>query len=334
MLMWSQSFGTGTIPPSLKNQYITPVLKSGNRSDPANYRPVSLTSHLIKIFERVLRKHLVAHMEDNDLMNDNQHGFRKKRSCVTQLIDHVDHVLKCLNSNDEIDVVYLDYAKAFDKVDHRILLAKLKRYGIRGKLYDWIKDFLTNRYQTVVVEGQQSSPQPVLSGVPQGTVLGPVLFIIYINDLASVLNAAKGLSFADNTKLSHPISGENCRQDLQQDLWNVINWSLINNMQLHEKKFEVVNYCLNSSRLLRELPFMADMYDYTTTNGHTIQPTDVVKDLGIYLSNDLSWTPHIQQAVNGARKMAAWVLSVFRDRTPTIMLTLYKSMVRSKLEYC
>ena len=334
MLMWSQSFETGTIPPSLKNQYITPVFKSGNRSDPANYRPVSLTSHLIKIFERVLRKHLVAHMEDNDLMNDNQHGFRKKRSCVTQLIDHVDHVLKCLNSNDEIDVVYLDYAKAFDKVDHRILLAKLKRYGIRGKLYDWIKDFLTNRYQTVVVEGQQSSPQPVLSGVPQGTVLGPVLFIIYINDMASALNAAKCLSFADDTKLSHPISGENCRQDLQQDLWKVINWSLTNNMQLHENKFEVVNYCLNSSRLLRELPFMAEMYDYITTNGHTIQPTDVVRDLGIYLSNDLSWTPHIQQAVNSARKMAAWVLSVFRDRTPTIMLTLYKSMVRSKLEYC
>ena len=123
MLMWSESFQAGIIPPSLKMQFITPIFKTGNRTDPANYRPVSITSHLIKIFERVLRNHLVAHIEDNGLMNKNQHVFRKKRSCLTQLIDHVDYILKCLNSGDEVDVIYLDYAKAFDKVDHNILLA-------------------------------------------------------------------------------------------------------------------------------------------------------------------------------------------------------------------
>ena len=267
-------------------------------------------------------------------MAKNQHGFRKQRSCLTQLIDHVDHILKCLNSGDEVDVIYLDYAKAFDKVDHNILLAKLKRYGIKGKMYSWIKEFLTNRFQTVVVEGMKSSLQPVISGVPQGTVLGPILFIIYINDLIDVINSSKGLCFADDTKLTCSITNENCQKQLQRDLWSVITWSLQNNMQLHENKFEVMNYCLNSTKLLRNLPFTSEFYEYSTNSGHIIEPIPVVRDLGVYLSNDCSWTPHILQTVQSARKMASWVFSIFRDRSPLIMMTLFKTMVRSKLEYC
>lgn len=338
LMMWQESFNTGIIPPSLKMQYITPIYKKGDRTQAANYRPVSITSHLIKIFERVLRSRLVDHMEKNSLLTDKQHGFRKKRSCLTQLIDHVDHILKCLNSGDEVDVIYLDYAKAFDKVDHKILLAKLKCYGIRGKMFKWIEEFLTNRVQTVVVEGKKSTFRIVLSGVPQGTVLGPILFILYINDQIEALRSAKGSIFADDTKLAGRIGGENsgehCHALLQEDLCNVIEWALLNNMELNESKFEVVNYTLNSSLLQRNLPFTAMLMQYQLPSGSTIDPTNVVRDLGVFLSDDCSWTPHINQMVKDGRKMASWVMSVFRDRSQFLMLTLYKALVRSKLEYC
>ena len=166
----------------MKTQYITPVFKKGDRTSAANYRPVSITSHIIKIFERVVRKHVVEHMESNSFLSPHQHGFRKKRSCLTQLIDHVDNILKTLNDGNEVDVIYLDYAKAFDKVDHQILLAKAKRYGIKGKTLQWLTEFLKDRLHTVVVEGTKSSFQLVISGVSQGTVLGPILYILYIDD--------------------------------------------------------------------------------------------------------------------------------------------------------
>ena len=213
------------IPPSLKQQLITPTYKNGDRTDPANYRPISITSHIIKVFERVLRSKIVDHIESNNLISSKQHGFRKSRSCLTQLLSHVDNILKCLNEGDEVDAIYLDYAKAFDKVDHRILLAKLKRYGIKGKMLRWIKDFLANRYQTVVVEGNKSSFRLVISGVPQGTVLGPIFFILYINDELDNLQTANGKIFADDTKLMARIRELLCHLKLHEDLNRIVFWS-------------------------------------------------------------------------------------------------------------
>ena len=333
-MFWNKSFGTGKIPEVLKTQFITPIFKGGDRTDPANYRPVSLTSHIMKTFERVMRTNLVQHLEENQLISRNQHGFRKKRSCMTQLISHIEQIYQALNNDNEVDVIYLDFAKAFDKVDHQVLMAKLHHYGIHGKVLEWIRQFLVDRKQAVVVEGHKSSFQPVKSGVPQGTVLGPILFVLYINDLLHSINFSKAFSFADDTKLIGEIRGEQSVQLLQEDLNTVIGWSHANNMELHEKKFEVVSYSLNASGSLRQLPFYPLTVEYHTPKGHTIIPQKVVRDLGVYISNDRSWSPHIEKTVQGAYVMAAWALSAFRDRSEVLMLTLYKSLVRSKLEYC
>ena len=204
-LLWHSSFQNSVIPNELKLQFISPIFKKGNRTDPANYRPVSITSHIIKVFERVMRNQLVDFLESNDILPESQHGFRKTRSCLTQLLEHVDFVLKSLNDGNEVDVIYLDYSKAFDKVDHCILLAKMKHYGITGKMYGWIEAFLTDRLQSVVVDGNKSSFQAVKSGVPQGTVLGPIFFILYVVDMVLSLKTSKPLAFADDTKLLHQI---------------------------------------------------------------------------------------------------------------------------------
>ena len=138
------------------------------------------------------------------LIYSNQHGFRKKRSCTTKLLSHIEQIYKALNEGQEVDVIYLDFAKAFDKVDHAVLLAKLQKYGIEGRALKWIKEFLLGRKQTVVVEGKKSSFQPVISGVPQGTVLGSIRFIIYINEQLNSVKNNERFSFADDTKLLGP----------------------------------------------------------------------------------------------------------------------------------
>ena len=153
-----------------------------------NYRPISLTSVSSKILEHIIHSNIMDHLELHSLLNDNQHGFRQKRSCETQLIITVNDFSRCLNRQEQVDAVLLDFSKAFDKVDHKILLSKLARLGIGDSLCQWICAFLSGRSQSVLVEGASSKSSPVLSGVPQGTVLGPLLFLAYLNDINSHLS--------------------------------------------------------------------------------------------------------------------------------------------------
>ena len=167
--------------------------------EPANYRPVALTSHIIKLFEKIVRKYIVAYMEENDLFNPTQHGFRAGRSCLSQLIAHFDYISQQLEKGHNVDVVYLDFAKAFDKVDFLITMEKLKKLGIAGKIGRWIHAFLTNRTQSVILEGKRSDPVSVKSGVPQGSVLGPLLFLVLIGDIDQGVVSAFVSSFAEET---------------------------------------------------------------------------------------------------------------------------------------
>ena len=189
--MFSQSLTHGFIPSSLKRAAITPVFKSGTKTSPSNYRPISLTSTIIKVFERIIRKQVVAFMNRQSHLNNTQHGFRSGRSCLSALLDVFDDLMHMLSSDTTVDMIYLDFSKAFDKVVG-VLLHKLKDFGITGKLGIWFFQFLTNRTHYVRIPGGISNDSPVLSGVPQGTVPGPLLFLIMISDINSICESKYG----------------------------------------------------------------------------------------------------------------------------------------------
>ena len=338
-LIWKYSFESGTIHEMFLTQMITPVHKKGSRSKPENYRPISLTSHIIKTFERIVRDKLVEYLESNNLLNCSQHGFRHGRSCLSELLAHYNDLLTNLNQGDDIDVIYLDFAKAFDKVDHRLLLKKTRSLGISGQFYKWIESFLSKRSQKVVVDGTQSYTTIVLSGVPQGTVLGPILFLIYLNDINSSLKHGSTLrSFADDSRLFKPISTSEDSSHLQLDLQNVISWSISNNMVLHQYKFELMQYTTSlnnhTKKLFESLPFNEYARYYFTSDGVQLAPSDQVQDLGINMSSKLDFSSHINLIVDKACSKAAWALSVFQCRSVDTMMTLFKSLVRPLLEYC
>ena len=335
-LLWSLSFEVGKTPAYYKSSFICPLYKKGSHATASNYRPVSLTSHIVKTFERVLRKRLVDYLESNGLLCSQQHGFRSGHSCLTQLLHHFDDILENFLEGKDTDCIYLDYAKAFDKVDHALLLKKMTKYGIHPRMIKWIESFLTDRSQQVVVDGHLSLAAIIISGVPQGTVLGPILFLIFINDITLCLSESIARSFADDTRIMKAISGDHDMVILQNDLNAVTKWSTRNNMSLHEDKFEFISHAASRSGscpTLQDLPFAYDILEYTTSKG-ILTPVDQLKDLGVTVSADLSWTAQVKSMASKARQKAGWVLSVFHTRSPTVMLTLYKSMVRSLIEYC
>ncbi|KAF2361031.1 Reverse transcriptase domain [Trinorchestia longiramus] len=213
----NRSLETGIVPDDWKLVNVTPIFKKGNKQIPNNYRPISLTSVISKTIERLLKVRITKHLNDQNLINDTQHGFREKRSCLTNLLDFFGEVNRIYDSTKAVDLVYLNFQKAFDKVPHERLMAKVDAHGIRGNYSRWIRNWLTGRTQRVVIHDETSDPALVTSGVPQGSVLGPLLFIIFINDL-DVGIISKINKFADDTKLCHRAFTERDRATIQSDL--------------------------------------------------------------------------------------------------------------------
>ena len=320
--IWRTSLDTGNLPEGTALAVITPIFKGGVRSAPANYRPVSLTNHLTKIFERVLRKALVKHLEINGVMNPTQHGFRAGRSTISQLLRYYDDILSKLEEGGEVDAIYLDFAKAFDKVDHNILLKKISCLNIGGKIIRWIESFLKKRNQIVKVDGHYSDPVKVKSGVPQGSVLGPLFFLILMIDIDAEITRAVLGSFADDTRIWHKVESFLNTSELQEDLLKVYQWAEVNNMNFNADKFELMTFSSTGRTPL-----------YVTPTGEPIGRKEVIKDLGIQMEDDLSFQTHIATTAAKGHRMAGWSLRTFKSRGRDLMITLLKSLIVCHVEY-
>ena len=324
-LMLRKSLDEGRIPEVFKLAYVTPIHKGGSKQNPEQYRPVSLTSHIMKIFERVIKKKIMAHLIEKQKLNDGQHGFVPGRSTQTQLLCHYNDIYEAMIEGKRLDTVYLDFAKAFDKVDHNILLEKVKKHGIGGKIGRWIMEFLRGRKFRVVANGHMSREENVVSGVPQGTVLAAILFVIMISDIDENVKMSIIRSFADDTRTNKMIKSNEDKEYMKKDLEAIYEWAERNRMKFNEKKFEQMHH-----GPLKEISVEA----YKTPNGNEIQIKDTVKDLGILATNDLRFKEHIKKATTECRITAGNILRTFGIREKKPMIKLFNSYIKSKLEYC
>ncbi|CAM5074984.1 unnamed protein product [Natator depressus] len=211
------SFKSASVPNDWKIANVTPIFKKGSRGDPGNYRLVSLTSVPGKLVETIVKNEIVRHIEKHQLLCKSQHDFCKGRACLTNLLKFFEGVNKHVDKGDPVDTVYLDFQKAFDKVPHQRLLRKLSGHGIRGKIVSWIENWLKDREQRVGINGKFSEWRRLTSGVPQGSVLGPILFNLFINDLEKGVNSEVA-KFADDTKLLKIVKTKADCEELQKDL--------------------------------------------------------------------------------------------------------------------
>ena len=320
--LFSLSLKTGDIPEAWRHALVQPVFKKGDRSSAANYRPISLTSVICKLLEHVIRSGMTAHFDKHNILVTTQHGFRKNRSCESQLILTIDDLASTLDEGGQTDTILLDFSKAFDKVPHRRLLLKLEYYGIRGNTLLWIKNFLSNRTQQVVVEGEMSSIGQVTSGVPQGSVLGPTLFLAYINDISNNISSKVRL-FADDTILYRQINSPSDCRILQRDLQQLEFWEQTWQMDFNASKCHVLSVSKKKKPIVSTY----------ILHGEQLQQVNSAKYLGVEISQDLSWSKHINNITSKANKTSAFVHRNLRGCPHQVQAKCYKTLVRPVLEY-
>ena len=299
--IYQLSVSSGVVPCQWKLANVVPIFKKGSRSSPENYRPVSLTSVLSKLLEKLISKSLMEHLLVNNIIPKQQHGFLKGKSTATNLLESLSVWIEMQEHNVPLDVIYLDYSKAFDTVPHRRLVKKLESVGIRGKLLSWIEHFLVGRKQRVVVNGVMSEWIEVLSGVPQGSVLGPLLFLIFVSEIPGLVENFISL-FADDTKLY----GRNCGPSLQTDLTKLVDWTKVMQMNFNASKCKVMH-------LGKQNPCASYTMINQSNEQCELETTSVEKDLGVHIDDQLSFQEHIVNQVNKANRALGALKHTFKS---------------------
>ena len=322
-MLFTATLQNGTLPEDWKKATITPIYKKGSRHLAENYRPISLTEALCKIMEKFLRDEIVGHLLKEKLLSPKQYGFITGRSTTTQLLYYLDECIKTISNSGVVDSVYLDFSKAFDTVPHRRLLGKLEAYGIEETILNWIQAFLEGRTQEVMVNGCRSKSESVISGVPQGTVLGPILFVIYINDLLDHVTS-HGLMFADDTKIFRRIASYNDAKELQADIAKLEEWSDTWQLRFNYDKCHILT--------LGKFDNIHHAQRYVMS-GNELEHVFDEKDLGVTIDGELSFEEHIARKVRIANGIVGQIRRSFAYLDCETFRRIYCAFVRPHLEY-
>jgi len=320
--IFRKSVSTGEVPDEWKKANVTPIFKKGTKKDPGNYRPVSLTSVCCKMLESILRDALMDHLTCNNLLKASQHGFMPGKSCTTNLLEFFEKTTQAIDAGLPFDVIFLDFAKAFDKVPRERLLEKLRAHGVQGRALNWIRNWLTGRKQRVVLNGKYSAWAEVLSGVPQGSVLGPILFLIFINDLdvaAVMIDILR--KFADDTKLGQTVSTPEERELLQQALDKLCEWSEKWGMEFNVKKCKVMHLGYNNPG-----------HSYSMNN-QQLSATEEERDIGVCVARNLKPSSQCALAARTAQTVLSQLSRAFHYRDRHVFKRLYVQYVRPHLEF-
>jgi hypothetical protein len=314
------------VPESWKTCYVTPVHKKGSVNDTSNFRPICSPVAFSKLMESIIATEILEHLYDNRLLAKSQFGFLPRRSCLLQLLEFVHWIVSVINAKDCVDAIYLDLQKAFDRVPRKRLIAKLRAYGISGNLLCFIDNLLCNRRQIVTINGCHSEPYDVTSGVPQGSVIGPLLFLVYVDDLDLCISSVIR-KFADDSKvfrrlhMSHPQLLELDCADLQLDLDALADWCRTWLMDFNVQKCACLHFGSNNPCTTYYL------------NGQAIPNKQSEKDLGVHISDSLKFSEHCADAVRRAEYALWCVKKSIKYMSKDIFLQLYKALIRPILEY-
>ena len=324
--VYAHIFSAGVIPDAWRTANVTPIFKKGVSSQPSNYRPISLTSLFSKIFERVIKQQVLSYLQRNGLITQQQFGFLSKHSTESQLLDCVNDWTLSIRNHCNVDVVYFDFNKAFDTVSHPKLIHKLKAYGLSGSLLDVLSDFLKDRVQRVVLPNGVSTFRAVTSGVPQGSVLGPILFLLYINDIVDLFydSNVKIKLYADDIKIYLEITGVSDVVMLQNKIDKILDWSDTWQLKVATDK------CHHNHLSVSSVSCPADYFV-----SHDKLPVTVnVRDLGVLVDSRLTFKDHITSIVSRGHLRAMQIWRCFLCKDYDILIKAFITYVRPLLEYC
>lgn len=322
-VLFNTSIQSHSVPNEWKKAHIVPVFKKGDKQSVQNYRPISLLPAVSKVMERLIFNHLYPFLECK--IHPLQHGFMKGRSCCTQLLKVYHEIGSILDKGGQIDVIFLDFSKAFDCVPHNLLLYKLESfYGISGNMLEWFRDYLTDRKQKVLVENVCSEFEAVTSGVPQGSILGPLMFLLYINDMAFLDTSCSIALFADDSKCFKQVRSSNDCLSLQHDLDVLYKWSCSWQMDFNASKCKVLSITRSHDPIV---------FNYCM-NGTPLEKVGSFKDLGVVVDETLSFTEHVNSTISKSSKVCGFIKRSLGFNAPTsVKLQLYLTLCRTVLDY-